>query len=89
MTTDLTVPADDYLILVEGGPPTNFSAWSPDLPGCAGVGPTVEECVADMREAIRLHLSALATSGEQLPQPTGPGIYIERPPRARRLSHFG
>jgi hypothetical protein len=25
---------DRYLVLVEGGPPSNYSAWSPDVPGC-------------------------------------------------------
>ena len=40
--------ADQYLILIEGGPPTNYSAWSPDLPGCAATGATIEECEAEM-----------------------------------------
>ncbi|MBV8946702.1 MAG: type II toxin-antitoxin system HicB family antitoxin, partial [Solirubrobacterales bacterium] len=41
-----------YLILVEGSPPSNYSAWSPDLPGCVATGATVDECVAEMRKAI-------------------------------------
>jgi len=30
--------ADRYLILIEGGPPSNYSAWSHDLPGCVATG---------------------------------------------------
>jgi predicted RNase H-like HicB family nuclease len=78
MTTELTHRVTDYLILVEGGPPSNYSAWSPDLPGCAGAGDTVEECVANMREAIALHLEAMAADGDSIPEPTGPGVYVER-----------
>jgi len=79
MTLVPTYRVNDYLILVEGGPPSNYSAWSPDLPGCAGAGDTVEECVSNMREAIALHLEAMAADGDPVPEPTGPGVYVERP----------
>lgn len=72
--------AERYLILVEGGPPSNYSAWSPDLPGCTATGDTFEECVARMKEAIGFHLEGLAEDGEPIPQPTGPGVYIARNP---------
>ena len=48
--------ADQYLILVEGGHPTNYSAWSPDLPGCVATGATIDECEAEMKDAIAFHL---------------------------------
>jgi predicted RNase H-like HicB family nuclease len=67
-----------YLILIEGGPPSNYSAWSPDLPGCVATGETVQECTAQMREAITFHLEGLAADGLPIPEPTGPGIYIEQ-----------
>jgi predicted RNase H-like HicB family nuclease len=69
--------AEQYLILVEVGPPSNYSAWSPDLLGCAGAGSTVEECVADMLEAIAFHLQAMAADGDPIPDGTGPGVYVE------------
>ncbi|HEX5727039.1 MAG TPA: type II toxin-antitoxin system HicB family antitoxin [Longimicrobiaceae bacterium] len=40
-----------YLIVVERTE-TGFSAYSPDLPGCASTGRTREEVQANMREAI-------------------------------------
>lgn len=73
---------DRYLILVEGGSPSNYSAWSPDLPGCVATGSSIAECVAMMREAIAGHLVVMAEHGEQIPEPTGPGVYIEHAPAA-------
>jgi predicted RNase H-like HicB family nuclease len=73
---------DRYLILIEGGPPTNYSAWSPDLPGCVASGTTVEEAQREMRAAIAFHLEGLTEDGARIPEPSGPGVYVERKPRA-------
>lgn len=78
MSTDLSQQAQRYLILIEGGPPTNYSAWSPDLLGCVAIGDTMDECVASMRQAIAFHLEGLAEQGEPIPEPTGPGIYVQQ-----------
>jgi predicted RNase H-like HicB family nuclease len=72
------IDAERYLILVEGGPPSNYSAWSPDIPGCVATGSTVEECIEKMREAIAGHLDVMQEHGEAPPQPNGPGVYLER-----------
>jgi predicted RNase H-like HicB family nuclease len=71
-----------YLILIEGGPPSNYSAWSPDLLGCVSTGDTLEECIAEMREAIAFHLEGMPEDGEAIPEPTGPGVYVEHTPAA-------
>ncbi|HEY3550579.1 MAG TPA: type II toxin-antitoxin system HicB family antitoxin [Gaiellaceae bacterium] len=76
--TSFEEQAKRYLILIEGGPPSNFSAWSPDLPGCAATGDTLEEVEREMRAAIALHLEGLAEDGEPIPEPSGPGVYVER-----------
>ena len=73
--------AEQYLILIEGGPPSNYSAWSPDLPGCAATGDTLEECEAEMKDAIAFHLEGLAEDGGPVPEGSGPGVYVERTPR--------
>ena len=80
--TDFTEMAARYLILVEGGPPSNFSAWSPELPGCVATGETLEEVEREMRAAIALHLKVMAEDGDPIPDPHGPGVYIERKSRA-------
>ncbi|HYU60436.1 MAG TPA: type II toxin-antitoxin system HicB family antitoxin [Solirubrobacterales bacterium] len=78
MTSNYAEQADRYLILIEGGPPSNYGAWSPDVPGCVATGDTLEGCVTEMREAIAFHLEGLAEEGYPIPEPTGPGIYVER-----------
>jgi len=70
--------AERYLILIEGGPPSNYSAWSPDLLGCVATGDTIDQTVAEMREAIAFHLEGLAADGDPTLEPTGPGVYIEQ-----------
>ena len=80
--SDYDEQAQEYLILVEGGPPSNYSAWSPDLPGCVATGATVEEVEREMRAAIALHLKGLVADGEPIPEPSGPGLYVERKPAA-------
>ena len=69
---------DRYLILVEGGPPSNYSAWSPDVPGCVATGATIDECVREMREALTGHLEIMSQDGDPIPEATGPGVYVER-----------
>ena len=41
-----------YLIVIESGEATNFSAYCPDLPGVVATGATADECADEMREAI-------------------------------------
>ena len=67
-----------YLILIEGSPPSNYSAWSPDVPGCVATGDTIDSCIQEMHAAIRGHLDVIREHDEPIPQPSGPGIYIER-----------
>lgn len=69
---------DDYLILVEGGPPSNYGAWSPDVPGCVALGDTIDETVREMRAALVSHFEVMREYGETIPEPTGPGVYVER-----------
>jgi len=80
--SDYTEQAEQYLILIEGGPPSNYSAWSPDLPGCVATGESVEEVEREMRAAIAFHLEGIAEDGGAIPEPSGPGVYVERNPRA-------
>jgi predicted RNase H-like HicB family nuclease len=37
----------------------NFSAYSPDLPGCIATGATREETEANMSEAIQIHIEGM------------------------------
>ena len=50
--------------LEDGG----YSVSVPALPGCHTQGETVEEALANAREAIRLYLEDVIASGEPVPQ---------------------
>ena len=73
--------AERYVILIEGGPPSNYSGWSPDLPGCAATGNTLEEVEAEMKEAIAFHVEGLAEHGDPIPEGSGPGVYVSLTPQ--------
>jgi predicted RNase H-like HicB family nuclease len=68
--------SERYLILVEGGPPSNYSAWSPEVLGCVAVGDTIDECVTEMRAALTGHFELMRERGEAIPEPSGPGVYV-------------
>lgn len=72
------IKAERYTILLERAADGGWGAWSPDLLGCVALGDTADECVAQMREAITFHLEGMAQDGEPIPEPTGPGVYVER-----------
>jgi ABC-type glutathione transport system ATPase component len=48
-----------HRIVVEGDDATNYSAYSPDIPGVVATGATREECERELREAIDFHLEGL------------------------------
>jgi len=64
-----------YLIVVEKAD-ANYSAYSPDIPGCVAVGDTQEEVVHNMREAIEFHLQGLAEDNLPLPEPRTRAEYV-------------
>ena len=56
-----------FLVVIEQGE-ENYSAYSPDLPGCVATGQTLGEAEQQMVEAIQLHIQGLRQDG--LPIPT-------------------
>ncbi len=60
-----------YLIIVENTS-SNFSAYSPDVPGCTATGTCVEEAVIEMTTA----LEELFETMETLPEPKGLTHYM-------------
>jgi predicted RNase H-like HicB family nuclease len=64
-----------FLIIVEDAG-ANFSAYSPDLPGCVATGATREETEQNMREAIQLHIEGLKEDGLPIPSSTAIAEYV-------------
>jgi predicted RNase H-like HicB family nuclease len=55
----------------------NFSAYSPDLPGCIATGATPEETKARMRTAIDIHVQGLREDRLPIPEPSATAAYID------------
>jgi len=71
-----------YLIVIEQTG-AGYSAYSPDLDGCAATGKTRDEVESQMREAIAFHLEGMTRNGEPLPEPHTYSAYVEVPAQAR------
>ncbi len=64
-----------FLIVLENAG-KNFSAYSPDLPGCVATGKTREEAEKNMYEAIQLHIEGLREDGLPIPESTSHAEYL-------------
>ena len=58
----------EYTIVIENAGP-NYSAYVLDFDGCTTTGATIEEVVANMRDAIESHLELMLEAGEAIPEP--------------------
>jgi predicted RNase H-like HicB family nuclease len=47
----------------------NYSAYSPDVPGCIATGPTYEQTERNIRDAIEFHIEGLIAEGLPVPEP--------------------
>ncbi|MEW6587238.1 MAG: type II toxin-antitoxin system HicB family antitoxin [Nitrospirota bacterium] len=60
-----------FLIVIEKTE-SNYSAYSPDLPGFVATGTTGEEVKKNMQEAIEMHVRGLKE--DKLPIPDAPSL---------------
>lgn len=65
-----------YSIVIESTS-TGYSAYSPDVAGCAAVGDTEEETRRNFREALEAHIAAMREVGEAVPEPHTAVDYVE------------
>ena len=56
-----------FLVVIEKAD-GNYSAYTPDLPGCVATGKTVEEVEHNMREAIEMHICGLLEDSLPVPE---------------------
>ncbi len=66
----------NLLIVLEKGE-ANFSAYSPDVPGCVATGDSMEETLVNMKEGLAFHLESLIEDGDPLPHPRGVQSYLD------------
>jgi predicted RNase H-like HicB family nuclease len=67
----------EYLVVYEKGE-KNWSAFSPDVPGCGSLADTLEEMRTNMREALELYLNETVKAGEPVPEPTGTSVDFQK-----------
>ena len=68
---------EKYLVVIEKAD-ENYSAFSPNLPGCITVGATVEETISHIKEAIELYLEVTAEQGKGVPPSCGLRYHIDQ-----------
>jgi predicted RNase H-like HicB family nuclease len=64
-----------FLIIIEKAG-NNYSAYSPDLPGCVATGATVEEVKKNMHEAIEMHVKGLREDNLPIPESHSLAEYV-------------
>jgi predicted RNase H-like HicB family nuclease len=68
--------AREYMVVYEKGA-SNWSAFSPDLPGCGSLGDVLEDTRINVREAMELYLNETAKAGEPIPDATAKAVDFE------------
>ena len=64
-----------FLIVIEKAN-GNYSAYSPDLPGCVATGSTREEVTRNMHEAIESHVRGLIEDKLPVPNSQSSAEYV-------------
>ena len=65
-----------YRVIIEPTS-TGYSAYSPDVSGCAAAGDTVEETRLNYQDALASHFDAMREVGEPIPGPLCTVAYVE------------
>lgn len=65
-----------YAVIIERTS-TGYSAYSPDVAGCASAGDTEEETRRLFQEALAAHFEAMREIGEPIPEPSSSVDYVE------------
>ena len=67
-----------FLVVIEKAD-GNYSAYSPDLPGCVASGETPKEVERNMHEAIQMHVHGLVEDNLPIPESQSFAEYIAVP----------
>ena len=64
-----------FLVVIEKAG-ANYSAYSPDLPGCVAAGATREETERNIYEAIEMHVRGLLEDKLSIPESNSFAEYV-------------
>ncbi|ATZ93990.1 type II toxin-antitoxin system HicB family antitoxin [Dickeya fangzhongdai] len=69
-----------YPIAIETGDDTHaYGVTVPDLPGCFSAGDTLDEAIANAKEAITGHIELLIEMGQDIPAVSSVGVLAKTP----------
>jgi predicted RNase H-like HicB family nuclease len=60
-----------YTVILEQEPDGEYIAFIPALPGCVTQGATRHEAIANIREAVQLHIEDCLAAGDPVPSEVG------------------
>ncbi len=64
-----------FLVVIEKAE-NNYSAYSPDLPGCVATGKTTKSVAKTMHEAIQMHIDGMKEDGITIPKSRAQAEYV-------------
>ncbi len=64
-----------FLIVIERAE-GNYSAYSPDLPGCVATGKTRDQAARNMHEAIEMHVRGMLEDKLPVPKSRSSAEYV-------------
>ena len=67
-----------FLVVIEKAD-SNYSAYSPDLPGCVATGVSRDEAEKNMHAAIEMHVRGLEEDNEPIPESNSFAEYVAIP----------
>ncbi|NBD73712.1 hypothetical protein GVX82_01575 [Patescibacteria group bacterium] len=71
-----TQPRQTFPVIVEADPDGGFVVTNPSLPGCYSQGETIEEALANIREATLLCLEDLRETHQSSPEPGSVSLHL-------------
>jgi predicted RNase H-like HicB family nuclease len=61
----------EYTVIIHAAEEGGYWVEVPALPGCFSQGETIDAALANVREAIELHIEGLKEEGQEVPQDRG------------------
>jgi predicted RNase H-like HicB family nuclease len=61
----------EYTVIMRESEEGGYWAEVPALPGCFSQGETIEQALANIKEAIELHIEGLKEEGQEIPKDSG------------------
>jgi predicted RNase H-like HicB family nuclease len=64
------------VVLIPDKTDGGYTVIVPSLPGCISEGDTLDEALANIKEAIELHIESMQAHGEEIPEDSGEPLQV-------------